>query len=118
MLACALLGKKTKTMSDSTKPQSNDPADWPLAENARIVAGETHSGKACRLVDNTGEIPVEELESLLRELIESRQFGLQLLSAAGESSLRLDEPRFTHIQIGENLYRLILFPFEARIESF
>ena len=85
---------------------------------ANVIEGVTHTGKPCRIVDNTGTVPRAELESLLADLIEQRRFGLSGRSAAGGSTIRIGEPDFTHIQLGESLYRLILLPYEARIEVF
>ncbi len=87
-------------------------------KHATVIEGVTATGKPCRLVDNTGTVPHAELESLLAELIEQRRFGLSGRSSAGGSTIRLGEPDFTHIQLGDSLYRLILFPYEARIEVF
>lgn len=69
------------------------------------------------MVDNTGEIPRLELEQFLNLLIEQKQFGIKGLSGS-DGSIKLDQPRATHIQFGETLYRLLLFPYEARIEAF
>ncbi|ACL73840.1 hypothetical protein [Thioalkalivibrio sulfidiphilus] len=90
----------------------------PLSEQAIVVEGTAHNGKPCRVVDNTGTLDRGDLAALLDELIEARRFGLSGLSATGGSTIRLGEPEFTHIQMGENLYRLILFPYEARLEAF
>lgn len=83
-----------------------------------IVEGVAHNGKPCRIVDNTGSIERSELEGLLGQLIEQKRFGISGLSAAGSNSIRLGAPDFTHIQIVDQLYRLILLPYEARIEAF
>jgi hypothetical protein len=89
-----------------------------VSELAIILEGTAHNGKPCRVVDNTGTLDRAELAALLEELIEARRFGLSGLSAKGGNTIRLGEPEFTHIQMGENLYRLILFPYEARLEAF
>ncbi|APZ44695.1 hypothetical protein BW247_11940 [Acidihalobacter ferrooxydans] len=85
---------------------------------AVTIEGIAHNGKPCRIVDNTGTVARAELESLLAELIEQRRFGLSGRSLAGGSSIRIGEPEFTHIQLGDDLYRFILLPYEARIEAF
>lgn len=82
------------------------------------IEGIAHNGKSCRVVDNTGKVPREELERLLAELIAQRRFGLSGRSLAGGDSIRIGEPEFTHIQLNGELYRLILLPYEARIEVF
>lgn len=98
-------------------PLQHDLID-PPGEQAVIVEGVAHNGKSCRIVDNTGTIPHDELEALLAELIEQRRFGLSGRSLAGSDRIRLGEPEFTHIQLGGELYRFILLPYEARIEVF
>lgn len=85
---------------------------------ATIVESVTHSGKPCRVVDNTGTVDRNELEQLLNDLIDRKQFGIRGLSAKGESTIRLGEPEFTHMQFGSAIYRLLLFPYEARLEKF
>lgn len=97
---------------------SQHTATPPLSEQAVVVEGTAHNGKPCRVVDNTGTLDRGDLAALLEELIEARRFGLSGLSATGGNTIRLGEPEFTHIQMGENLYRLILFPYEARLEAF
>lgn len=88
------------------------------APSATIIEGTAHNGKPCRVVDNTGTIPRAELEQLLADLIEQKRFGLNALSATGSSAIKLGEPQFTHLQMGEELYRFLLFPYEARLEEF
>ncbi|MFN4263762.1 MAG: hypothetical protein ACK4IT_09195 [Thioalkalivibrionaceae bacterium] len=90
----------------------------PVAPGAQIVEGVTRSGKPCRVVDDTGTIAREELESFLAHLIAEDQFGLKLISAVGSNALKLGEPQFTHVQFGDSLYRLLLFPYEARLQGF
>jgi len=94
-----------------------NPTSPPIAKHARIVEGITHHGKACRVVDNTGQIDLHELTQFLAQLIEQKQFGIKGLSSS-DGSIKLGQPQATHIQFGETLYRLILFPYEARIEAF
>ena len=87
-------------------------------DKAVVIEGVAHNGKPCRIIDNTGTVARAELEALLAELIEQRRFGLSGRSLAGSASIRLGEPDFTHIQLGDELYRFILLPYEARIEVF
>ena len=96
-----------KTSSDSASPPA-----------VHCVEGFSHTGKPCRLIDNTGTVEHAQLQALLDDLIAQKLFGLQALSGAGDNTLRLDQPRITHIQFGATLYRLLLFPHEARIEKF
>lgn len=90
----------------------------PVAPGARIVEGVTSSGKPCRVVDDTGQIAEAELEAFLKALIENDHFGLKLVSPVGSNALRLGEPQFAHVQFGDSLYRLLLFPYEARLQAF
>ncbi|WP_019624582.1 hypothetical protein [Thioalkalivibrio thiocyanoxidans] len=94
-----------------TQPPEPDP-------QATVIEGTAHNGKPCRIVDNTGAIPRAELEQLLEDLIAAKRFGLNALSATGSSAIKLGEPQFTHLQVGDDLYRFLLFPYEARLESF
>jgi hypothetical protein len=95
-----------------------DPPVPPLSEKAVVIEGQAHNGRSCRLVDNTGTVARDVLEGLLSDLIESRRFGLSGLSAGGSGTIRLGAPEFTHIQLGDHVYRLILLPYEARLEVF
>jgi hypothetical protein len=90
----------------------------PQHPDAVVVEGVLANGKRCRLVDNTRSVPGEELQALLDALIRERRFGLSGLSRTGTSSIPIGAPVFAHVQLGERLYRLILFPHEARIEPF
>lgn len=104
-------------------PQFVDPsAKPPKAEEIRpdavIIEGVAHNGKPCRVVDNTASVPRAELRDLLNTLIEEKRFGLGGMSVAGGNRIALDEPVGTHIQLGDDLYRILLYPYEARIEPF
>lgn len=91
----------------------------PIRPDAARLQGKTLKGKPCELIDNTGEgLPRDELQSILDGLIEADVFGFRTLSAAGGDRIDLDRRESSHIQVGENLYRLIVFRYEARIESF
>lgn len=71
------------------------------------------------LIDNTGDgLPHEELQQILTSLIESDSFGFKTLSATGGDAIRLERRESSHVQIGDKLYRLILYRFEARLEPF
>lgn len=78
----------------------------------------TKSGKPCRVVDNTASVERAELAGLLADLIEHDRFGIRGMSAAGENTVTLGAPVFTHIQLGGEIYRLLVLPYEARIERF
>jgi len=82
-----------------------------------IVISHTPSGRECCLKDMTQSLPKAELEQLMDQLLEQKLFGFNMLSDTS-GTMSLDKPRLTHIQIGEQLYRLLLFPYEAQIETF
>lgn len=91
----------------------------PLRDNARRLSGLTLRGKVCSLLDNTGDaLPESELAPILDSLIQQDQFGFKPRSSLGASTINLERREASHIQIGEKLYRLIVFRFEARIEPF
>lgn len=91
----------------------------PIRSDAVTLTGSTRRGKACVLIDNTGDaLPQQELQQILNSLIESDSFGFKTLSATGGDAIRLERRESSHVQIGENLYRLILYRFEARLEPF
>lgn len=85
---------------------------------ATVIEGTAHNGNPCRIVDNTGCVPRAELERLLHDLIAEKRFGLNALSSTGSNAIKLGEPQFTHLQVGDDLYRFLLFPYEARLEGF
>ncbi|MDH5377641.1 MAG: hypothetical protein OEX00_04905 [Gammaproteobacteria bacterium] len=82
-----------------------------------MIHGKTQRGKPCKIVDNTASVCREELERLLITLIEEDSFGLKGISD-GEGRINLDKPELAHIQIGEKLYKLLLYRYEAHIEKF
>jgi hypothetical protein len=40
------------------------------------------------------------------------------MSAKGGNTINLNEPAVSPVQFGDQLYRLLLFPYEARVEPF
>jgi len=82
-----------------------------------IVSAQSPNGRDCKLKDMTQSIDRNELEQLMQDLLEQKLFGFNMLSST-DGVMNLDKPRLTHIQLGEELYRLLLFPYEARIETF
>lgn len=122
--ACVTMARPfrdSKNMSDPTDfidPNARPPGPESLRPDATIVEGRTHNGKPCRIVDNTATVPEGELRAVLETLIHERKFGPGGLSASGGSTIRLGAPIATHVQFGEHLYRLLLYPYEARIEHF
>ncbi len=98
-------------------PTLTGPSDS-LRPDARIIEGHAHNGKPCRIVDNTNSVDPTELRAVLDALIRDKKFGRGGLSVAGGSTIALDRPTSSHIQFGEQLYRILLYPYEARIERF
>ena len=90
----------------------------PLRSDAVILEGMTKRGKPCRLIDNTVSAPREELAALLNDLIEQEHFGPSGLSMAGSNTISIGTPQSAHVQLGENIYRMIVVDYEARLEEF
>ena len=98
---------------DNPAPHSGD-----VRPGATVLDGVAHNGRPCRLVDNTGSIAVSDLEAVLETLIADHRFGISGRSAQGGTAIPIAQATGTHIQFGERLYRILLFPYEARIEDF
>ncbi len=116
-------GDNTERMVTSHMPDIIDPTrrfeqQNPIGPNAVIVTGQMKNGRACRLIDNTGENDPDVLRELLEQLIRERRFGGTGFSAAGDNTLMIGAPQCGHIQVRDVLYRLLVFPYEARIERF
>ncbi len=90
----------------------------PLRSDAVLLAGMTKRGKPCRLIDNTVSAPREELKALLNDLIEQEHFGPSGLSVAGGNTISIGAPQSAHVQLGGNIYRMIVVDYEARLEEF
>jgi hypothetical protein len=91
----------------------------PLRPGARRLGGTTRRGRPCELIDNSGDqLPLAELQAILDALIRAERFGFAAASAAGGSTLDLARREAAHIQVGDRLYRLILYRYQARIEPF
>ena len=90
----------------------------PLRSEAVILEAKTKRGKLCRVIDNTVSVPREELKALLNDLIEQEHFGPSGLSTAGGNTIRIGAPQSAHVQLGENIYRMIVVGYEARLEEF
>ena len=91
----------------------------PLRTDAVTWTSSTLQGKACRLIDNTGDnLPEQECRAILQSLVENGLFGFHSLSAQGGDTINLERRESSHIQVGEKLYRLIVYRYEARIECF
>ncbi|MDX5936546.1 hypothetical protein [Acidithiobacillus thiooxidans] len=90
----------------------------PVRADAVIIEGKTKRGKPCKIIDNTCQVPRQELQALLDDLIEQEHFGPSGLSMAGGNSIRIGAPQSAHVQLGNDIYRMILVDYEARIEVF
>lgn len=91
----------------------------PLRPDAVHYRATTRSGKPCALVDNTGaRLPAKEMHSILEALIAADAFGFKSRSAAGANTLDPARREGGHIQVAGELYRLIVFRYEARVERF
>lgn len=100
-------------------PLANFDIDNPLREDAKRYSAPNAQGKTCTLIDNTGcNLPEAECLDILNALIENQLFGFRSLSAQGGSTIQLDRRESSHIQVGETLYRLVIYRHEARIEPF
>lgn len=109
MLACASGQALTRSIPDMHDDKHNP--------DQFTVIGVTQNNKPCRVIDKTRSVDRNLLEQLLQDLITNRQFGIQGFSSAG-GQIKLDEPRFTHIQLGDDLFRLLIQRYEAHIEKF
>lgn len=105
-------------MNDFIDPNAACPGPDSIRPDAIIVEGRTLSGRPCRIIDNTCSIQRADLVEVLEGLISERRFGVAALSPHGGTVLAIGRPNSTHIQFGDTLYRLLLFPYEARIETF
>ncbi len=100
-------------------PNANFDENNPLRDDAIHYQTTNKHGKPCVLVDNTGHrLNAEACREILDSLIENDIFGFRTLSASGGDTISLERRESTHVQIGEELYRLIVFRYEARIELF
>ena len=100
-------------------PNANFDENNPLRADAIHYSAPNTHGKTCNLVDNTGEsLATAECLAILNGLIDNDMFGFRTLSANGGDKISLDRRESTHVQVGDNLYRLIVFRYQARIELF
>ncbi|MBN2679041.1 MAG: hypothetical protein JXR24_02300 [Acidithiobacillaceae bacterium] len=89
-----------------------------MRADAVIIEGKTKRGKPCKIIDNTCLVPRAALQALLDDLIEQEHFGPSGLSMAGGNSIRIGAPQSAHVQLGDDIYRMIVVDYEARIEVF
>lgn len=100
-------------------PHANFDENNPLRDDAIHYRANNKHNKACSLIDNTGkQLNADECREILATLIDNDIFGFRTLSAGGGDTISLDRRESTHVQVGEDLYRLIVFRYEARIEMF
>lgn len=100
-------------------PNADFDENNPLRDDAIHYRSTNKHGKTCNLVDNTGNrLNADDCREILDSLIENDIFGFRTLSASGGDTISLERRESTHVQVGEDLYRLIVFRYEARIELF
>ncbi|MFP4616486.1 MAG: hypothetical protein ACLFRB_11505 [Thiohalorhabdus sp.] len=87
------------------------------AATEQVVTG-TYQGREVTLTDKTGEAPREELQEILDALIAEDRFGIAGMSNSGSATIQIGAPEGGHIQIGEELYRLIVTGYEAYVDRF
>jgi len=109
-------------MSDTPTPPAR-PGEFdrlnPIRPDATRLAGVTRRGRACELIDNTGAgLAPEDLREVLDALIAEDRFGLSLTSSREGTTLDLERREVGHIQIGTDLFRLLVRRYTARIERF
>jgi hypothetical protein len=111
-----------RAMSDPDRrfidPDAPCPKEGEVRPGATVIEGVAHNGRPCRIVDNTGRVDPTELKEVLNSLIADKRFGLGGMSAKGGNTINLSEPAVSPVQFGDQLYRLLLFPYEARVEPF
>jgi hypothetical protein len=91
----------------------------PLRSGATRLPGTTRRGKACELVDNSGDqLPLPELRAILDALVREARFRFAAASEAGGTTLDLARREGAHIQVGGQPYRLVVYRYPARIEPF
>ena len=108
---------KAGFMSNISKITPPLPDEITLNHGANVVEARNSRGKICQLIDNTGTIENSQLINLLNQLIQDEQFGINALSSM-DGTLNIDKPRLSHIQIHDELYRLLLLRYQAVIEKF
>lgn len=91
----------------------------PLRDDAVRYEAVTRQGRPCALTDNTGRcLPAAAVREVLDGLVANDVFGFRARSAAGAATIGLDQAEATHVQIGDELYRLVVRRYEARLEPF
>lgn len=111
--------KYMDNISQFVDPNANFDENNPLREDAVHYSAVNARGKTCELVDNTGEnLDAKECQDILNSLLENDIFGFRTLSANGGDTISLDRRESTHVQVGDDLYRLVVFRYQARIELF
>jgi hypothetical protein len=110
-------------MSDSDLPPFVDPlapcpVEGEIRPGATVIEAVAQNGKPCRIIDNTGKVDPRELRDVLDMLVREKKFGIGALSAKGGNTIALNRPSTTHVQFGDELFRMLLFAYEARIEPF
>lgn len=106
-------------ISQFVDPNANFDENNPLHAEAVFYRANNARGKTCELVDNTAKkLDANECGNILQSLIDNDIFGFRTLSANGGDTISLDRRESTHVQVGDDLYRLVVFRYQARIELF
>jgi hypothetical protein len=113
----------TPSIMEHTSPLSTPQGSFddtnPLRADAMRYSHANARGKQCHLVDNTGQhLPEQACREILQGLIENDLFGFRCLSPQGGNTIDLERRESSHIQVGDDLYRLVVYHYEARIEPF
>lgn len=87
-----------------------------VATEQRVTG--TFHGREVTLTDRTGTCPEAEMQEILDALIREGRFGLAGMSNSGSATIQLGTPEGAHIQVGGELYRLVITGYEAVIDKF
>lgn len=91
---------------------------YEFSDHAVVLEGVAHNGKPCRIVDNTGGIDRDELQATLDQLISDKAFGISGKSVLGGNTIAIGAAEYGHVQFGDDIYRMILKPYEAIVDTF
>ncbi|HKK13413.1 MAG TPA: hypothetical protein VKA14_02000 [Gammaproteobacteria bacterium] len=87
------------------------------AATERQVTG-TYHGREVTLTDKTASCPEAELQEILDALVAEGKFGIAGMSNSGSATIQIGAPEGAHIQIGGELYRLVITGYEAYVDKF
>jgi hypothetical protein len=105
-------------MTDAARTQHGDAeVAGETAQTERQVTGTFHD-REVTLTDKTGTCPEAELQEILEALIAEGKFGIAGMSNSGSNTIQIGAPEGAHIQVGDELYRLVITGYEAYIDKF